>query len=596
MHTPEKFLFPEFERINWHAGVRLVQELHECRSNSSKCHVALLAGAKALVSALKTWNVRHPENIPSVVDSHKLLKELAKEIRFTERYYNQLNPPKPERESKRKKRKPVNKDFVDFSSLRDEPSCRNSPKSVLKKETPGQPPTLKLLLPKSYSNLDIVRDCSVDSKVFEDEPPKKEMLDCDDTTVSRPPLKLTLPKTSVMFPCEPNPALPQHSNIFLQPDKYLMHDIKPSNTTSSPKIRKKSASTSEKFKVEEKPYFDEIAHQGGTVLRFKRSSKDAVDKKANQSDSVYDFHEDSDEDCLKIDENPKKGSRPHHNVNAASQMFPHNMEVAGEVDVVTDTPKNGIEELLKASCYTQETPEFAESGAGAGRAGRASPSTREAIAGMLSIGRALLPSGPPGSGPPGPPQGPSQTPSKMHPSRSRAHAKHAADDLIENMDRVHQDDDYIYPSLDASDDEETVFRPRGKRATDEAWNPKARVGPIGPKVNRPAREGAKKQAVEKGLEAAAAKRANLPPPKRPYNRKTHKSARDAPPLKPLLASVPSTSAVSPCNRGAGLVARPVPAAADSPSPKKLKVRTHKKGMATAKQRLGKILKIHKMIH
>ena len=27
------------------------------------------------------------------------------------------------------------------------------------------------------------------------------------------------------------------------------------------------------------------------------------------------------------------------------------MEVAGEVDVVSDTPKNGIEELLKASGY-----------------------------------------------------------------------------------------------------------------------------------------------------------------------------------------------------------------------------------------------------
>lgn len=42
---------------------------------------------------------------------------------------------------------------------------------------------------------------------------------------------------------------------------------------------------------------------------------------------------------------------------------------------------------------------------------------------------------------------------------------------------------------------------------DEAWNPKARVGPLLPKMNRPAREGTKKQAVEKVLEAAAAKRA-----------------------------------------------------------------------------------------
>lgn len=45
---------------------------------------------------------------------------------------------------------------------------------------------------------------------------------------------------------------------------------------------------------------------------------------------------------------------------------------------------------------------------------------------------------------------------------------------------------------------------------DEAWNPKARVGPLLPKMNRPAREGTKKQSVEKVLEAAAARRATEP--------------------------------------------------------------------------------------
>lgn len=67
----------------------------------------------------------------------------------------------------------------------------------------------------------------------------------------------------------------------------------------------------------------------------------------------------------------------------------------------------------------------------------------------------------------------------------------------------------VYLSLDNSDDEEVhIFKPRGKSKVDEAWNPKARVGPLLPKMNRPAREGTKKQAVEKVLEAAAAKRAN----------------------------------------------------------------------------------------
>jgi len=65
----------------------------------------------------------------------------------------------------------------------------------------------------------------------------------------------------------------------------------------------------------------------------------------------------------------------------------------------------------------------------------------------------------------------------------------------------------VYPALDASDDEDYIFKPKAKSQIDEAWNPKARVGPLLPKTNRPAREGVKKTSVEKGLEAAAAKRA-----------------------------------------------------------------------------------------
>lgn len=53
--------------------------------------------------------------IPDIINSHKLLKDLSKEVRHAERFLISLNPPKPERESKRKRKRPVNKDFVDFS-------------------------------------------------------------------------------------------------------------------------------------------------------------------------------------------------------------------------------------------------------------------------------------------------------------------------------------------------------------------------------------------------------------------------------------------------------------------------------------------------
>lgn len=69
----------------------------------------------------------------------------------------------------------------------------------------------------------------------------------------------------------------------------------------------------------------------------------------------------------------------------------------------------------------------------------------------------------------------------------------------------------VYPTLDISDDEDfPVFKPRGKKKEDEAWNPKARVRVQGPRPERPMRQGVRRQAVEKGLEQAAARRQNLP--------------------------------------------------------------------------------------
>ena len=48
------------------------------------------------------------------------------------------------------------------------------------------------------------------------------------------------------------------------------------------------------------------------------------------------------------------------------------------------------------------------------------------------------------------------------------------------------------------------------RHDDESWNPRARVGKVLPKTDRPIREGTKRPAVERVLEAAALRRAQDP--------------------------------------------------------------------------------------
>uniref|UniRef100_A0A7N6AYN4 PHD finger protein 8 n=1 Tax=Anabas testudineus TaxID=64144 RepID=A0A7N6AYN4_ANATE len=219
---------------------------------------------------------------------------------------------------------------------------------------------------------------------------------------------------------------------------------------------------------------------------------------------------------------------------------PHRIREPGEVDFdieedyTTDEEAlaahgvkggaGGILDLLKASKQVAGLDSAALS-----EEAPASPSTRDAIQGMLSMGL-----GRPGKRP------------------IKRPARHLSDedspDEQETLGTCFKDSDYVYPSLE-SDEEDHVSKAKMKRKKnwdDTPWSPKARVMPTLPKQDRPAREGARVASVETGLAAAAAKLAQQEqqkPAKRKYTKKQRK--------------------------------RP------------------KKGLATAKQRLGKILKIHR---
>ncbi|KAK9889303.1 hypothetical protein WA026_004584 [Henosepilachna vigintioctopunctata] len=470
--TSSKFKYPYFEMINWFAAINLYHEISQLNIEERRCPNSLLIGLKSLLANLKQWNTEKDyntavrEQIPYNVDSVKLLKDISKEIRHAERYINQLNPPKPERESKRKRKRPINKDF-DY--------CLS--------------PKYEEFLPP---------------------PPKPEY-------AKQSPIKLTLPKANV-FPYETS-SLPQPLQLTTatwDPPGYS----RPEETTA--------------------------IHRGGTVLKIKFGSKDIPSSDGINFDltdptkSIYDFHDESDRDeefSFTIDESPKRPKKP----VSTPKSKPFKKKGRLSLDGNSELPQNGIESLLKASALTTS-----------GHPGRASPSTQEAIAGMLSIGQTFV----------------------QPKNRARRLTQSPSpDDCINN---VHQDEDYIYPSLDNSDDEDVhIFKPRGRSKVDEAWSPKARVGPLLPKINRPAREGTKRQAVEKVLEAAAAKRALDSPDKSPKRQYRKKKSKGKPDIKAINSSSTSTS---------------VPSTSSS-SPSK-----PRKGMKTAKQRLGKILKIHKMIH
>merc|ERR1719234_1275104 len=69
----------------------------------------------------------------------------------------------------------------------------------------------------------------------------------------------------------------------------------------------------------------------------------------------------------------------------------------------------------------------------------------------------------------------------------------------EKINKGHPDEDFIYPTLDQSDEEEVPLQ------KDESWNPKIKMSNLGPKMDRPVRDSAKNVAIEKGLSHAAHK-------------------------------------------------------------------------------------------
>lgn len=543
IRTPGKFCFPAFEMTNWYAAQALLQEIKQINNQGRLLPNYLLLGVKALILTLKQWNQdkdynkSRREQIPDGIESQKLMKELSKEIRHAERFLNTLNPPKPERESKRKKKKPVNADFVDFTETHN------------LEETYDSPTPLKLTIRTVPKNV------------------RKTGAASSPNAASRPPLKLTLPKP-VTYPYSTNVVKEESKS---EDDGVLSENVHkfvrkswPSLLGDRPIIKSKQGKLKIKLLKHSIVSDNKETHLSGnninneSVYDFHDESDDekmglsskVVDRSIlHDPDDINDYHDDEDSsDRLLIDEKPKP------RINKSSTFH---MKVAHLISV-TDCPKNGIDELLKASGYT-----VGENGDPSLRLDdiesvqAASPSTKEAIAGMLSMSMSTVSDA---------------NNSSAHLSRARGKQVQFSDDYGENIDKVHQDEDYIYPTLDASDDEDIIFKPRGRQKIDEAWSPKARVGPLVPKTDRPTREGTKKQSVEKGLEAAAAKRAGLPASKRPYIRKK--------------VPTPSESVSSPILVSSG----------ESSTPKKpgIKSRKPRKGMATPKQRLGKILKIHKM--
>ena len=86
MSTPEKFRFPHYEELCWYVARQLLLELRGANAPH------LMLGARCLYAALKNWahqGIRGSSNrVPEGINASKLLKELQKELRSTEKQVN----------------------------------------------------------------------------------------------------------------------------------------------------------------------------------------------------------------------------------------------------------------------------------------------------------------------------------------------------------------------------------------------------------------------------------------------------------------------------------------------------------------------------
>uniref|UniRef100_W5UEA2 Histone lysine demethylase PHF8 n=1 Tax=Ictalurus punctatus TaxID=7998 RepID=W5UEA2_ICTPU len=679
LSTAELFKFPNFETVCWYVGKHILDTFRGLRENRRHPASYLVNGAKALNNAFRSWTRKeslseHEDEIPETIKTQQLVKDLAKEIRLVEDIFQQN----------------INRSGAPFGTSQTLPSAHPKP-PLTTPHNPGRPPGKKRgPKPKEGPGAGGVGPPGVKKKGQKGKEIKMEAGELDLLEIHT---KHTLKKF------QPGNKAKNKSKMDLP--GACVEDFEGKINKSKLKLVLTNG------KIQGK--------KGGRSGNTNGAGRTAQFQPLTSSSALSSDFDSEDE--LQIDESPPPRRKPvvpskkklavglpRKLPRAKPCSDPHRIREPGEVDFdieedyTTDEEMltvqglkagaGGILDLLKASkqvagldpALSEEAP--------------ASPSTRDAIQGMLSMAN--------------PPSSSSSSSSSSSASSSplsmsgggerlgamknkarramwvggaekksekkaviqrpgkrpiKRPARHLSDDDSpdeqETLGTCFKDSDYVYPSLE-SDEEEHTLKSKMKRKRnwdDTPWSPKARVTPTLPKQERPVREGARVASVETGLAAAAAKLAQQEQQKtttkRKYTKKKipqekgHSAASHlqiqpdsmSPPLppEPLVDCIaeerrvetysaslldheytagpgpfgpggPRGSAamapgvfltsrrpsLSPQNSSSYSPSAPSPAGMASPGAAGVgQGKRPKKGLATAKQRLGKILKIHR---
>ncbi|XP_036007260.1 lysine-specific demethylase phf2 isoform X1 [Fundulus heteroclitus] len=701
--------FPNFETACWYVGRHLLERFKGLHKANKQPAPYLIHGAKIINGAFRAWTkkqalLEHEDELPENMKPSQLIKDLAKEIRLSE---NATKAIKSEPSIKVPVEEPAS-----THSEPDEPSSpthipspsREKPKKKAPKppkppkvpKTP-KPPKVKDGEKKKVKKTKELSPPPRTSSFAALESHAKEILSKMDQQKKPKVVK------NVLSVCEKEPS--KQNNM----DKFEIREQNKNKTEA--KWKYKNSKPDSLLKMEEECKFDRTPLSGNkdrfsfTMSHRKLASSKMLKPQTNSSifGSLQNLKEDktkpvrdeyeyvSDEGELKIDEFPirrkknivkrdlsflsdiREPLQPAKKPKFQPLVSKQSMDSSDEETLHIDTEAKpelksrnskvkkksgsaaGILDLLQASKQvggidynTNSQPP-------------ASPSTQEAIQGMLSM--ANLSS----SETLEQPWSNSQSKSNSH--GSQAHKKSGAgaggsnnkrptkrppkkprksssiesldydDDEQDHMDACFKDSDYVYPSLESEEDN-PVFKSRSKKrksSDDTPYSPTARVGPSVPRHERPAREGARVASIETGLAAAAAKLSHQEEQQRTKKKKkntkkksivveelpkhsqdssspdhnadsqdgsltdhefstgTVKSPGGPQPMAPGIFLSQRRPSVSSPNNSTNSTSTNSSSTAkgDRLGSADAKAKRLKKGMATAKQRLGKILKIHR---
>ncbi|XP_066284104.1 lysine-specific demethylase 7B-like isoform X2 [Branchiostoma lanceolatum] len=588
LKTPEKFLFPYFEATNWYAAKNIMENLKEYNEDLRVPPRYLLDGIHSLLTALRSWTSRkefvksHKAEVPEVVHHTKLIKDLARELKTAEvggTAYNTLNA-KPAKSEKKKKSK-------------EKPSKGKSKKV---KATPSQ-----------EANLDLLEQFT-----------QNKLQEISHTKDAMPSLKVRIPKAGAFIPpATSTPATAPNTNITTDGKglKLVLSNGKIVSGESGhrqqsrvgefqPLVMKDDSSDEETLVISDEP----LSASSGK-LRLKLS----FNGRTNVRDAAPGNLSSPDRGFMSSDSSV--ASPLHQRLIPGGQL-----QMSGRQQQPAPAPHRTvgtIEDLLQASQYSEvpditpgqlqvDFPDIQEELKNT----PASPAMQDAVQAMLSMALPVNVS------PPAPVRKSSLLSKKSRkdqPSRSTESKEERAkkvysfdeEDDDASVDPCYKDDQYVYPALQGSEDEAPVFKPRSKKPKrdpqDAPWNPKAKVMPSMPKPDRAPREGVRKPEVESALADAAAKLSEKKPAKRKYTKRKLSESLDDQPSQPSSLLSKSHSAINhPLMKSkleGDALSESAPAsvlgAAGKMAMESPKLKRPKKGMATAKQRLSKILKLNK---